>query len=163
NASGQCAVPAGLGPVSQIAAGGGHTIALVADGSVACWGGNSYNQCAVPGFRSNAVQVAAGGSRTVIRLDPCVGGESGSDCNGNGVLDSCEIASGAQDKDADGMLDECEFARGDFDLDGLVGGADLAALLSLWGVTNAPFGDLNGDGEISGADLKLLRGNWGPY
>jgi hypothetical protein len=96
-------------------------------------------------------------------LDTCEGGASGSDCNGNGVLDSCEIATGAQDKDADGVLDDCEFARGDFDLDGTVGGADLAVLLSLWGVVNAPFGDLNGDGQIAGADLSILLGNWGPY
>ena len=63
----------------------------------------------------------------------------------------------------DGVLDDCEFARGDFDLDGTVGGADLAVLLSLWSVTNAPFGDLDGDGQIGGADLAILLGNWGPY
>jgi hypothetical protein len=84
--------------------------------------------------------------------------------------DSCEIVAGALDKDADGVLDECEFARGNFDLDGIVGGADLAVLLSVeapsdgtWGVTNAPFGDLNGDGIIAGADLAIFLGNWGPY
>ena len=61
------------------------------------------------------------------------------------------------------MLDDCEFARGDFDLDGTVGGADLATMLSLWGTINAPFGDLNGDGIIAGADLATLLSNWGPY
>ena len=79
------------------------------------------------------------------------------------MLDSCEIASGAQDKDLDGVIDDCEYARGDFDLDGQINGADLAVLLSLWSVTNAPFGDLNGDGMIGGADLAILLGNWGPY
>jgi hypothetical protein len=96
-------------------------------------------------------------------LDTCEGGASGEDCNANGVLDSCEIALGAQDKDLDGVLDDCEYARGDFDLDGQINGADLAVLLSLWSVTNAPFGDLNGDGMIGGADLAILLGNWGPY
>jgi hypothetical protein len=43
-----------------------------------------------------------------------------------------------------------------------VGGADLAVLLSLWSVTNAPFGDLNGDGQIGGADLAIFLGNWVP-
>ena len=85
------------------------------------------------------------------------------DCDLDVVLDSCEIASGAQDKDLDGVLDDCEFARGDFNLDGTVGGADIAVLLSLWGVTNAPFGDLNHDGVIGGPDLSVLLSNWGPY
>ena len=85
------------------------------------------------------------------------------DCDANGRPDNCDIALGAQDQDADALLDECEYARGDFDLDGTVGGADLAVLLSLWGVVNAPFGDLNGDGQIAGADLSILLGNWGPY
>ena len=58
---------------------------------------------------------------------------------------------------------EEEFARGDFDLDGTVGGADLAVLLSIWGVINPPLGDLNGDGIIGGADLSIFLGNWGAY
>ena len=85
------------------------------------------------------------------------------DCNANGILDSCEIATGAQDKDGDGVLDDCEFARGDFDLDGTVGGADLAVLLSIWGVINPPLGDLDGDGIIGSADLWIFLGNWGAY
>ena len=96
-------------------------------------------------------------------LDGCELNAGSADCNANGVLDSCEIATGAQDKDADGVLDDCEFARGDFDLDGTVGGADLAVLLSIWGVINPPLGDLNGDGIISGADLSIFLSNWGAY
>ena len=96
-------------------------------------------------------------------LDTCEGGATGSDCNANGVLDTCEIASGAQDKDQDGVLDDCEYARGDFDLNGTVGAADIAVILSLWNVVNAPFGDLNGDGIIGAQDLAALLSNWGPY
>jgi hypothetical protein len=96
-------------------------------------------------------------------LDSCEGGASGADCNSNGALDSCEIASGAQDKDADGVLDDCEFTRGDLNLDGVVGGADLGFLLSIWGINGSPIGDLDGDGQIAGADLTILLSNWGPY
>ncbi|MCE2883117.1 MAG: hypothetical protein LW636_12285 [Planctomycetaceae bacterium] len=41
-------------------------------------------------------------------------------------------------------------------------GADLAALLSLWGIPNPPLGDLNGDGIVNAADLAGLLSNWGP-
>jgi predicted outer membrane repeat protein len=84
-----------------------------------------------------------------------------SDCDLNGVIDRCDIIAGASDKNANGRLDACEFARGDFNLDGEVTGADLALVLSLWGLANPPIGDLNGDGLISGADLSILLGNWG--
>lgn len=47
---------------------------------------------------------------------------------------------------------------GDFNLDGLVEGADLAILLGGWG---GPAGDLNGDGTTEGADLAILLGAWG--
>ncbi|HMN95854.1 MAG TPA: metallophosphoesterase [Phycisphaerales bacterium] len=43
--------------------------------------------------------------------------------------------------------------------DGTVDGADLGALLALWGTTAA---DLNGDGGTDAADIALLLGGWGP-
>ena len=49
----------------------------------------------------------------------------------------------------------------DLDLDGCIGGADLAILLAFYG-TNAPIGDLNGDGTIGGADLATLLARWDP-
>ena len=84
------------------------------------------------------------------------------DCDANGVADSCDLAKGAEDIDGDGRIDVCEIAQGDFDLDGEVSGADLAALLSEWGVANPALGDLDGDGVVGGADLAILLGNWGP-
>ena len=68
----------------------------------------------------------------------------------------------AQDKDADGRLDECEIALGDFNLDGEIGAAELAELLSLWGSVNQPYGDLNDDGVIGAQDLAILLDRWGP-
>ena len=35
--------------VKRISVGPYHTVALLADGSVACWGDNDYGQCDVPG------------------------------------------------------------------------------------------------------------------
>jgi formylglycine-generating enzyme required for sulfatase activity len=95
------------------------------------------------------------------RLDSCDIATANGDCNANGIPDSCEIANGAQDKDADGLLDDCEFARGDFDLNGVIDGADLAVVLSLWGLQNPPIGDLDGDGVVGGADLSIILSNWG--
>ncbi len=83
------------------------------------------------------------------------------DCNGNGRIDTCEITSGAEDKNQNGHLDACELARGDLDLDGVVGGGDLAVLLSLWGVIGSPVGDLNADDVIDAMDATILLGNWG--
>ena len=49
-------------------------------------------------------------------------------------------------------------AIGDINGDGVVNGADLAALLTQWG-TNGP-ADLNGDGIVNGTDLATLLTNW---
>ena len=48
---------------------------------------------------------------------------------------------------------------GDLDNNGIVNGADIGLLLTVWG-TNNPLGDLNGDGWVSGPDLGLLLVNW---
>lgn len=48
---------------------------------------------------------------------------------------------------------------GDINGDGQVGGADLAALVSAWGLAD---GDISGDGVTDGTDLTLLLGAWGP-
>ena len=48
---------------------------------------------------------------------------------------------------------------GDIDGNGLVNGADLAAVLSAWG-TKGGGADLDGDGSVGGSDLAILLGNW---
>ena len=84
------------------------------------------------------------------------------DCDGDGTPDACQITADASlDKNGDGVLDACNYAAGDFDLDGAVGGADLAYLLGIWGAVNPPVGDLTGDGVVDGADLAGILGNWG--
>jgi len=48
----------------------------------------------------------------------------------------------------------------DLDGNGVVDGADLGALLNVWG-TNDAAADLNGDGIVDGADLGALLNSWG--
>ena len=48
---------------------------------------------------------------------------------------------------------------GDLNQDGLVGAADLAAVLNSWGTAGA---DLNGDGDTNAADLSVVLSAWGP-
>jgi hypothetical protein len=47
----------------------------------------------------------------------------------------------------------------DIDGDGVVGGADLGALLAAWGTATH---DLDNDGVVSGADLGIVLAAWGP-
>ena len=53
------------GNVVKVAAGERHTVALKADGAVACWGNNGYGQCDVPAGLGTIIAVAAGGYHTV--------------------------------------------------------------------------------------------------
>jgi hypothetical protein len=85
------------------------------------------------------------------------------DCDDNGRNDSCDIDAGATDIDDDGRIDACEYATGDLNLDGSVGGADLAIMLSLWGAEDSTMGDLDNDGVVSAADLAMLLASWNSF
>ena len=87
------------------------------------------------------------------------------DCDGNGVLDSCQIAAGdAPDANHNGIIDSCEapltVCPGDVNGDHVVGAQDLALLLGAWGSTNAS-ADIDGNGVVGAPDLALLLGAWG--
>ena len=83
------------------------------------------------------------------------------DCNGNGVLDDCDIANGTLSDPGAGIPQPCDAARceGDLDSSGTVDASDLATLLSAWG---SPAGDIDGDGSTSASDIAVLLSNWGP-
>jgi hypothetical protein len=86
------------------------------------------------------------------------------DCDADGTIDACQIAANPEaDKNGDGVLDACNYSHGDFTLDNLVDGADLAYLLSLWGVHRPIAGDFNGDDMVDGTDLAVLLSRWGPF
>jgi hypothetical protein len=82
------------------------------------------------------------------------------DCDDNGVLDSCQIASGAGDSDGNGVLDVCEQLFADINEDGVVNGADMALVLSAWAEIGKQAADLNRDGIVDGNDLGLVLANW---
>ncbi|MCA9291816.1 MAG: hypothetical protein KDA25_11860, partial [Phycisphaerales bacterium] len=66
----------------------------------------------------------------------------------NGALATCADQCGAS-------------CVGDFDGDGSVGPADLAALLADWGACPGCATDLTGDGQVGPGDLAILLANWG--
>ncbi len=94
------------------------------------------------------------------------------DCDGDGVRDRCEIADGdGQDCNGNGQLDSCDIAAGivaDCNSNGVVDaceladgdGADSDSDLVL-DRCERDFGDLDLDGVLSAADLALLLGAWG--
>jgi hypothetical protein len=65
---------------------------------------NGVYDCLINGPCAGLVTRAA-----TLYVDPCKAADATGDCNGNDVLDSCEIAaSSALDANADGTLDSCE-------------------------------------------------------
>ena len=105
NEFGECDVPDGVGtpanPVVSLAFStkylyqdeGGHSVALLADGSIACWGRNDKGQCDVPrgiGTPENpVVQVAVGGWHTVALL-----ADGSIRCWGDNDYGQCDVPSG---------------------------------------------------------------------
>ncbi|MCP3858580.1 MAG: hypothetical protein GY704_02915, partial [Phycisphaeraceae bacterium] len=108
-----------------------HTVVVLTDGSVACWGHNNYGQCDVPsdiGTPENPVaSVAAGGSITVVIL----------------------------------AVSTTKPCPADLDGDDVVGGSDLGLMFVEWGSCGDCRADLDGDGVVGGSDLGLLFVEWG--
>jgi len=63
--TGRIIVPASLGTVVAISAGGFHDVVLRADGTVRAWGDNFYGQLQIPPNLANVVAIAAGGDHSV--------------------------------------------------------------------------------------------------
>lgn len=73
---------------------------------------------------------------------------------------ACGCGISEVDSDGDGTPDCKDCGPSDLDGDGVVDGADLTLILSLWG-TSTRLADLNGDGIVGGADLTVLLSDWG--
>ena len=104
------------------------------------------------------------------------------DVDGDGVVGISDWAQFAQwglgplvpgremlDFDGDGDIDGADlaafwsratFVRGDLDANGAVDAADLATMLSSWGAQNSP-ADLDLDGAVGASDLATLLSAWG--
>ena len=85
------------------------------------------------------------------------------DCNANGIVDVLETTAGTvSDINRNNVPDTCE-CIGDLYDNGVIDGADLAAVLSEWGpATDLTLSDINRDGVVNGTDLALVLNNWGP-
>ena len=81
-------------------------------------------------------------------LDSCdIASGSATDCNGNGTPDSCELAGGAADCNGNGTLDSCDIASGsatDCNGNGTPDSCDI--------VSGAP--DCNGNGKPDSCDIQ---------
>ena len=82
------------------------------------------------------------------------------DCNGNSVLDACDISSGmSSDGNQDGVPDECQCIT-DINGDEQTNVTDLLAVIDAWGQTDSP-ADVNGDNDVNIADILLIISAWG--
>ncbi len=86
-----------------------------------------------------------------------------SDCNGNGIPDSCELAANpGLDQDHNGVIDDCQpcpVCIADFDRNGGIDGSDIGAFFGAWG-DSLPCADANRDGGIDGADIETFIRRW---
>ena len=91
-------------------------------------------------------------------------GFDGTDGNGNGTPDDCEILSGdVNDLNGNGIPDTCD-VPGDLDGDGTVGITDFLLLLGAWGPCGecgACLADIDGDCQVGINDMLILLGAWG--
>jgi hypothetical protein len=138
---GQSIVPADLDTCASVAAGFYHSIAIAGLPPIDTDGDSR------PDATDNC---------------PAIANPTQADCNSNGVGDACELAAGAPDFNLDTIPDTCQCIA-DLFVDRQVNGADLGALLSQWGPSNAnTASDMNRDGKVDGADLGHLLASWGP-
>ena len=107
--------------------------------------------------------VGASGDNKSIGAFHAFNGFIGTDCNGNGTADDCEILAGdVPDTNGNGVPDSCD-VTGDIDGDGVVGINDFLLLLAAWGPCgdcNACPADLNGDCEVGVDDFLMLLAAW---
>ena len=108
--------------------------------------GDTYGACvAISGDRAAVGAYQADSPLVDAGAAFMYAGVSGVDANGNGMADGCDLI-------------------GDVNSDGIVNGADIAAIFAAWGACPAPPAvcpaDLNGDGIVNMADLLIVLNHW---
>ena len=105
------------------------------------------------------------GTLTVIDCATAANPTGNTDCNSNGILDSCDIAAGAADDNGNGIPDECDdppFIRSDVDADGAINLADAIATLDYLFIGGTipcnDAADINDDGALDLSDPIVLLG-----
>lgn len=79
------------------------------------------------------------------------------DCNGNGLLDLCEILAGdAMDENANGVLDECETCAADINGDGVLDVLDFVAFQLAW-QDQDPIADCDANGLYNVLDFVCYQ------
>ncbi|RLS86672.1 MAG: hypothetical protein DWI10_10745, partial [Planctomycetota bacterium] len=98
NTDGEWRVPATLGVVKQLAAGGRHLVALQANDALVCWGDNTSGQCNAPAGLTDSTAIAAGDAHSLaLRANGevvCWGRNTNGQCNVPGALSAKAIAGG---------------------------------------------------------------------
>jgi predicted outer membrane repeat protein len=138
--------PVGLTDVRAIAAGYNVSYALRENGTIVRWGTSPEVPPAVSATTiarlTSCRSISASGIQfAVIRA-------ADTDCDGNGVLDSCEIAAGTfADCNGNGLIDACEIVAGDV-LD-----CNANAVPDTCDIVANPALDCDGNGRIDACDV----------
>ncbi len=169
NASGQIDVPMGLTGVVAISAGDGRSLALTDDGTPVQWPSDTaYGIEGVP-----ALAAVGFVGWISVGVDP-LGGIHGWGAQEGSPLQLAELRATVAAGNGQAMsLETAGYAGAvfvlggdwcviDLDGDGMVGGAELAAVLGAWGTDGGPLGaDFDGSGLVDGADLLIVLSQYG--
>lgn len=131
---------------------GGHVLVATTDSNTAV---QRYNR--VTGLFQRSFYILGQLSPSTTSFDTMPASDE--DCNGNMLIDACEIANGTlPDDNSNGIPDGCECIA-DLSGDGFVGVDDILILIASW---SGPGGDVNGDGTTNVIDMLMLLEQWGP-
>lgn len=151
DAADQLAPWSNAGPFVDLCAPAVDLVACVPGDAFAFGNGTSFSAALVSGAAAlvRAQEPALTPSEVKARLQSTAQAIDGANPGMGGMLGAGRLDAAAAVGAAAALPDR--------DSDGDVDGADLGALLSLWGT---PEGDLDGDGTTDGADLALLLSAW---
>ncbi|MHC4414820.1 MAG: hypothetical protein ACYS0G_06005, partial [Planctomycetota bacterium] len=130
------------------------------------WGHNGFGQCDVPAPNTGFVALAAeGGAHSMaLKADGSVvvwGKNDHGECDVP-APNAGFLAVSAGNSGNSVAVKVQSLCPADLDGDGIVGIADLLALLAAWGTDPGGPPDFDGDGSVGVSDLLALLSSWGP-